>query len=64
MSTPKSVYSKYKISVILPTYCEKDNIPIMIYLLMKTQNEYNLDMEVVIVDDNSPDGTQDRIREL
>mgnify|MGYP003695045655 CR=1 FL=1 len=61
---PKAVYSKYKISVILPTYCEKENIPIMIYMLMKTQKECKLDLEVVIVDDNSPDGTQDSIREL
>ena len=31
---------------------------------MKTQKECKLDLEVVIVDDNSPDGTQDSIREL
>ena len=34
-----SVYKKYNISVILPTYCECDNIPIMIWMLMKTADE-------------------------
>ena len=32
-------YSKYNISVILPTYNEKENLPIMIYMLMKTSQE-------------------------
>lgn len=47
-----------KYSVILPTYNEKRNLPILVYLLAKTFKEHNLNWEVVIVDDNSPDGTQ------
>ncbi|ODV65905.1 nucleotide-diphospho-sugar transferase [Hyphopichia burtonii NRRL Y-1933] len=50
--------SANKYSVILPTYNEKRNLPILVYLLAKTFKEQNLDWEVVIVDDNSPDGTQ------
>lgn len=53
-----------KYSVILPTYNEKRNLPILIYLLAKTFNEHKLDWEVVIVDDASPDGTQEVAREL
>lgn len=34
-----SVYKKYNISVILPTYNERENIPIMIWMLMKTAEE-------------------------
>lgn len=53
-----------KYSVLMPTYCEKDNLPLITYLLMQTAQESNLDMEIVIVDDNSPDGTQDVIKQL
>jgi len=34
-----SVYKNYKISVIMPTYNERENIPIMIWMLMKTAEE-------------------------
>ena len=44
-------------SVILPTYNERENLPIIFYLLDKTFTEAKLDYEVVIVDDSSPDGT-------
>lgn len=44
-------------SVILPTYNEKENLPIIFYLLQKTFTEAKLNYEVVIVDDSSPDGT-------
>jgi dolichol-phosphate mannosyltransferase len=44
-------------SVILPTYNEIENLPIIFYLLDKTFTEAKLNYEVVIVDDSSPDGT-------
>ncbi|KAK6456063.1 dolichol-P-mannose synthesis [Scheffersomyces xylosifermentans] len=47
-----------KYSVILPTYNERRNLPILVYLLAKTFKEHKIDWEVIIVDDNSPDGTQ------
>lgn len=54
--------SKY--SVLLPTYNERDNIAIIVWLLVRTFKEHDIDYEIVIVDDNSPDGTQDVIRKL
>eukprot|EP00854_Cymbomonas_tetramitiformis_P029984 gene29984-37432_t len=54
--------SKY--SVLLPTYNERDNIGIIVWLLVRTFKEHDIDYEIVIVDDNSPDGTQDVIRKL
>jgi dolichol-phosphate mannosyltransferase len=48
-----------KYSVILPTYNEKENLPIITYLIMEMAEEHKLDLEIVIVDDNSPDGTGD-----
>uniref|UniRef100_A0A1I7TQ77 Dolichol-phosphate mannosyltransferase subunit 1 n=1 Tax=Caenorhabditis tropicalis TaxID=1561998 RepID=A0A1I7TQ77_9PELO len=50
MTTPKY-------SIILPTFNEKDNLPICIWLIEKYLNE--LPYEVIIVDDASPDGTQE-----
>ena len=44
-------------SIILPTYNERENLPIIFYLIDKYMNEAGLNYEVVIVDDNSPDGT-------
>lgn len=44
-------------SVILPTYNERENLPIIYYLLDKTFTEAKLEYEVVIVDDSSPDNT-------
>lgn len=44
-------------SVILPTYNERENLPIMVYLLDKVFVKHQLQYEIIIVDDNSPDGT-------
>ena len=44
-------------SVILPTYNEKENLPIMVYLLDQVFVQHKIQYEIVVVDDNSPDGT-------
>jgi dolichol-phosphate mannosyltransferase len=44
-------------SVILPTYNERENLPIIFYLLDKTFRQAKLEYQVVVVDDASPDGT-------
>ena len=44
-------------SVLLPTYNEKDNLPIMIWLLVKYFEEAKLVYEIIVIDDGSPDGT-------
>lgn len=53
-----------KYSIILPTYNEKQNLPILVYLLAKSLKAADLDWEVIIVDDNSPDGTQTIAKKL
>lgn len=53
-----------KYSIILPTYNERKNLPILVYLLDKTFREAKLDWEVVIVDDASPDGTLEIAKKL
>lgn len=52
-----------KVSVVLPTYNERENIVDLIERLSNVFAHLNLDYEIVIVDDNSPDGTADVIRE-
>ncbi|TFY71224.1 hypothetical protein EVG20_g1784 [Dentipellis fragilis] len=54
-----STSNTHKYSVILPTYNERKNLPIIIWLLAKTFQENRLAWEVIVVDDNSPDGTQE-----
>lgn len=51
-----------KYSIIVPTYNERLNIALIVYLIFKHLREY--DFEVIIVDDGSPDGTQDVIKQL
>jgi dolichol-phosphate mannosyltransferase len=51
-----------KIVVILPTYNEKDNIALMIRALREQFSKIPHDMNILVVDDNSPDGTADIVR--
>jgi dolichol-phosphate mannosyltransferase len=46
-----------KISVILPTYNEKESILLLIREISEILSAESDDFEIVIVDDNSPDGT-------
>ncbi|KAH0391428.1 dolichol-phosphate mannosyltransferase, partial [Aureobasidium melanogenum] len=57
-----AVRNKY--SVLLPTYNERRNLPIIAWLLNRTFTENNLDWELIIIDDASPDGTQDIAEQL
>lgn len=53
-----------KYSVLLPTYNERRNLPYMIYFLDEAFQTAKVDYEIVIVDDASPDGTQQTAKEL
>jgi dolichol-phosphate mannosyltransferase len=44
--------------IVIPTYNEKENIPIIVDRVMKVDvSEFVRDLHVLVVDDNSPDGT-------
>jgi dolichol-phosphate mannosyltransferase len=47
--------SRPKLTVVLPTYNEADNIPVVLERLSRSLS--GVDYEVVVVDDDSPDGT-------
>jgi dolichol-phosphate mannosyltransferase len=49
------------LSIIIPTYNERDNIQPLVSRLEKSLQE---DHEIIFVDDNSPDGTAEKINEL
>ncbi|VDN98388.1 unnamed protein product [Rodentolepis nana] len=51
-------------SILLPTYNEKENLPLMIYLIDKYMSSNSYKYEVIIIDDNSPDGTQEAALQL
>lgn len=55
---------KPKYSIIIPTYNERENIPTLILLLVEQFGLLGLAFQVVVVDDNSPDGTQAVVKEL
>lgn len=54
---PSSMVDGVKYSVILPTYNERQNLPIMVWMLLRQFDAIGAEVELVIVDDASPDGT-------
>jgi len=52
-----------KTSIILPTYNEKENITDLIQAIFSTLASDGIDYEIVVVDDNSPDGTAGAIQQ-
>jgi len=52
------------IVIIIPTYNERDNISILVAALQDEFRRLRHDMHILVVDDNSPDGTGELVREL
>ncbi|XP_053549193.1 dolichol-phosphate mannosyltransferase subunit 1 isoform X1 [Bombina bombina] len=53
-----------KYSVLLPTYNERDNLPLIVWLLVKYFGESGYNYEIIIIDDGSPDGTLEVAEQL
>ncbi len=51
------------VSVVLPTYDERDGISELIGEIVAIARAAHLDFEVLVVDDGSPDGTAEHVRE-
>ncbi|XP_013405666.1 probable dolichol-phosphate mannosyltransferase [Lingula anatina] len=56
--------SKNKYSVLLPTYNERDNLPLIVWLLVKYFEESGHQFEIIVIDDGSPDGTLEVAKQL
>jgi dolichol-phosphate mannosyltransferase len=52
------------VSVVLGTYNERENLPKLIDAIEQVFEKNQIKGEIVVVDDNSPDGTSDIAREL
>ena len=51
--------------IVVPTYDEKENIPILIEQIYALDfRQYVKTLDVLVVDDSSPDGTADVVREI
>lgn len=53
-----------KLSVVIPTFNECENLRILIPRIQRVFQENQLDGEIVVVDDNSSDGSQELLKEL
>ena len=51
-------------SILLPTYNERENLPLIVWLLEKHLTEHSIRFEVIIIEDNSPDGTLEVAKNL
>jgi dolichol-phosphate mannosyltransferase len=51
-----------ELAIVVPTYNERENVPALLAALEKTL--VGIQWEVIFVDDNSPDGTAERVREI
>lgn len=54
---PKVDSGEKDLSIILPTYNERENLPIIIWLIFKYVEPCVSKFEIIIVEDGSPDGT-------
>lgn len=49
---------RLSVSLITPTYNERENIPLLVEEVFAAVRDYpEIDLELIVVDDNSPDGT-------
>ncbi|XP_063064029.1 dolichol-phosphate mannosyltransferase subunit 1 [Engraulis encrasicolus] len=53
-----------KYSILLPTYNERENLPLIVWLLVKSFEESGYDYEIIVIDDGSPDGTLEIAEQL
>uniref|UniRef100_A0A3Q3WIZ1 Dolichol-phosphate mannosyltransferase subunit 1 n=1 Tax=Mola mola TaxID=94237 RepID=A0A3Q3WIZ1_MOLML len=61
---PAPVEEPDKYTVLLPTYNERENLPLIVWLLVKYFGESGYNYEIIVIDDGSPDGTLEMAEQL
>jgi dolichol-phosphate mannosyltransferase len=54
---PVTRHASASLSIVVPTYNERDRLPVLVEAIFAAYAAESLDGELIIVDDNSPDGT-------
>ncbi len=62
--TAASPRQHQKISIIVPTYREAENIPELLHRIKRSMNSNSYEFEIIIVDDDSQDGIDRVVAEL
>jgi dolichol-phosphate mannosyltransferase len=60
-SAPTEAKRLLRVTVVVPTYKEAENLPHLIGRLGKVRQEHGLDLDVLIMDDNSQDGSAELV---
>lgn len=47
----------FSVSLVIPTYNESKNLPLLVEEIFNIIDKNRIDLEIIFVDDNSPDGT-------
>ena len=55
---------EFSVSIVVPTYHECENIPYLVERIVKSMTPLSCPFEIIIVDDNSGDGTSEKVKEL
>lgn len=58
---PTDTERSKRVTVVVPTYKEAENLPHLISRLAKVRQEHGLDMDVLIMDDDSQDGSAELV---
>jgi len=65
MQAPESqTKTKLLLCQVIPTYNEVENIPILVERIENLRANLSFDLMIVVVDDNSSDGTAEKVKEL
>ena len=53
-----------RISIVIPTYDERENIKAIIPKVFEVFHRNNIEGNIIVVDDNSPDGTAEAVEKI
>ena len=64
MSSSLADRTRIEVSLIIPTYNKRENIGILLQQVYSVLQEAGRSFEVIVVDDDSPDGTWEVVQEM